>query len=296
MRRVDAFLSKQSRLWVICASWLLATVIAIADFFTGIQISLIFFYLIPVFVITWYAGRRMGVILSVAVALVWFGESFVNPQFVGPAIAFWNNSVRLGFFWLAVRLVGLLRNMLDRERKLARTDALTGALNWRAFHEIAAEEIERSRRYQHPFTVAYFDIDNFKKINDRFGHTVGDVVLQSVVDITSKTLRVNDSIARLGGDEFVILLPETDLDAAQAVLDRAQQRLHDTLLQQQWSVTCSIGAVTYHSPPESIDQMLQASDQVMYEVKQTAKNQIAIVVIDKNTAPLPPSLTSTSMS
>ncbi len=296
MRRIDAFLSKQSRLWIICASWLFAAAITAADLLTGVQISLLFFYLVPVFVITWYAGRRMGTILSIAVALIWFGESLAHPEFIGPAISFWNNAVQLGFFWLAVRLTGLLRDMLDRERKLARTDALTGALNWRAFTEVAIEEIERSRRYQHPFTVAYLDVDDFKRINDQYGHTVGDTVLQGVVDATCNTLRINDNIARLGGDEFVILLPETDLDAALAVLGRVQQRLQETMEQQQWPVTCSIGAVTYHSPPEGIDQMLQASDQIMYNVKQTTKNKIAIAVMNGHTDQAPQSLTPTSAS
>lgn len=296
MQKIDAFLSKRSRRWIICFCWLLAASIAAVDVLTGIQPSLLFFYLIPVCIITWYTGRWMGAILAVAVALVWFGESLAYPYFIGPVVAFWNNAVRLGFFWLAVRLVGLLHHMLERERKLARTDALTGALNWRAFSEMATDEIERSRRYHHPFTVAYFDIDNFKDINDQFGHTVGDTVLRNVVDATCKTLRLNDHIARLGGDEFVILLPETDLDAAQAVLGRVQQCLCDSMEQRQWPVTCSIGAVTYYSPPESIDQMLQAADQIMYSVKQTTKNKLAIVVIDENTPPLPQSLTSTSIS
>ncbi|HEU5011480.1 MAG TPA: GGDEF domain-containing protein [Roseiflexaceae bacterium] len=292
MRRIDAFLSKQSRLWIICASWLITALIVSADLLTGVQVALHFFYLVPVFIITWYAGRWMGAILSVAIAFVWFGESLTNPQFIGPAVAFWNNSVGLGFFWLAVRLIGLLRHVLDRERVLARTDALTGALNWRAFTEVANNEIERSRRYLHPFTVAYFDVDDFKKINDQFGHTVGDAVLQSIVNTTCKTLRINDNIARLGGDEFAILLPETDLDAAQIVLKRVQQQICDAMEHRQWPITCSIGAVTYHSPPETIDQMLQEADRVMYSVKQTTKNQIATLVIERKHATLEQSLIS----
>lgn len=283
MQKIDAFLSRRSRRWMICFCWLLAASIAVIDVLTGIELSLLFFYLVPVCIITWYAGRWMGAILVAAIALIWFGESLAYPHFIGPAIAVWNNVVRIGFFCLVVRLVGLLHHLLERERKLARTDALTGALNWRAFSELATDEIERSRRYQHPFTVAYFDIDNFKYVNDQFGHTVGDTVLRNVVDATCKTLRINDNIARLGGDEFVILLPETDLDAAEAVLGRVQQCLCDSMEQRHWPVTCSIGAVTYHSPPESIDQMLQVSDQIMYNVKQTTKNKLAIVVIDENT-------------
>jgi diguanylate cyclase (GGDEF)-like protein len=296
MRRIDAFLSRQSRRWVICASWLFAAALAVVDLLTGVRIALHFFYLIPVFVITWYGGRWMGASLSVAIALVWFGESLANLQFIGPVAAFWNNSVQLGFFWLAVRLVSTLRDVLDRERVLARTDALTGALNWRAFTELANNEIERSRRYMHPFTVAYFDVDNFKKINDQFGHSAGDAVLQSIVATTCKTLRVNDNLARLGGDEFVILLPETDLDAAQTVLERVQQHIGAVMQQHQWPVTCSIGAVTYHSPPATVDQMLQEADRMLYTVKQTTKDQIAIVVIDHHLGALQQSLASSQPS
>lgn len=277
MQGAHAYLSRLSRGWIIVVCWILVGLLALIDLATGIEWSLMLFYLIPVFIATWYVDTLFGAVLTGGLAVIWFAEALLYQLPTStPMMIFWNNTLQLLFFWLVIRLVGMLHQTLQRERMLARTDPLTGAVNWRAFQEIATAEIERARRYQHYLTVAYFDLDDFKDINDRLGHSVGDAVLRTVVDHMRLSLRTNDTVARLGGDEFVVLLPETNVEAAQASLNRIHERLSVTMQEQQWPVTFSGGAVTYQCPPETVDALLQGADQLMYEVKESGKDRIAI--------------------
>jgi diguanylate cyclase (GGDEF)-like protein len=164
---------------------------------------------------------------------------------------------------------------LEHERNLARTDYLTGAVNSRYFYEFVQTELDRVQRYEHPFTVVYIDLDNFKLMNDQFGHATGDVALQTIVRCAQQHLRKSDIVARLGGDEFALLLPETNQAAAQAALTKIQQIFLAEMQQHDWPVTLSIGALTY-SAPASItpDALLKMADSLMYRAKTSGKNTI----------------------
>jgi len=170
--------------------------------------------------------------------------------------------------------VSSLRISLEREREMARTDYLTQVANSRYFAEIASNEIKRAGRYLHPFTVAYLDIDDFKSVNDRWGHSTGDQLLALVADTIRSNIRATDSIARLGGDEFVFLLPETGYDAASVVIQKVNQSLQAAMGRKGWPVTFSIGVVTFRTPPDSVDGMIRVADAFMYSVKHSGKNRI----------------------
>jgi diguanylate cyclase (GGDEF)-like protein len=160
------------------------------------------------------------------------------------------------------------------EKNLARKDMLTGAANRRLFFELAEVEIRRSRRYKHPFTLAYIDLDNFKKVNDTQGHNAGDNVLKVVVETIRKNIREIDLISRLSGDEFVILLPETNLSQAKVVIERTQKGLLFAMQKNSWPVTFSIGVITFEKVPSTADEMVKVADNLMYEVKKSGKNNI----------------------
>lgn len=122
-----------------------------------------------------------------------------------------------------------LEAALIKEQELARIDPLTHVSNRRAFYELAEIEIVRARRNGCPLSVAYMDVDNFKFVNDDLGHATGDLVLVTIASTLRSELRASDIVARLGGDEFAILLPETDAESAQAVLDKLRARLLATV-------------------------------------------------------------------
>ncbi|MBD0328322.1 MAG: GGDEF domain-containing protein [Pyrinomonadaceae bacterium] len=178
----------------------------------------------------------------------------------------------LPFFLFVNHLVSELRATLKNLEKLARTDNLTGLTNRAFFLDILNCEIEKSLRHQEPLTLAYIDVDNFKQINDRFGHNFGDRLLQIVAHTTTNTLRKVDVIARIGGDEFAILLPRTSYVSAEVVLKRVQKSLLCSMQQENLSVTFSIGAVTFERPPGSVNEIIEIADNLMYSAKNKGKN------------------------
>ena len=142
-------------------------------------------------------------------------------------------------------LAAAQRDWLARERAISRTDGLTGLLNGRGFYEAAAVELARSTRYRHPLTLAYVDLDDFKSINDRFGHARGDAVLVAVARAMRRACRSTDLVGRVGGDEFVVLFPETGRDAAETALVKLRSRVEEAASQHGSRVTASIGSVSF---------------------------------------------------
>jgi diguanylate cyclase (GGDEF)-like protein len=118
------------------------------------------------------------------------------------------------------------------------------------------------------------DIDDFKEVNDRFGHSVGDTLLRTITETIKSDVRSIDTVTRLGGDEFAILMPETGSEAACAVVDRIQMSLLSIVRQNNWPVTFSIGVATWTTPPHTVDEMVNRADTLMYEVKSSGKNRI----------------------
>ncbi len=167
-----------------------------------------------------------------------------------------------------------LQEAVQRERTLANTDHLTGAANARHFNEVAGREIERLRRYGQAFTLCYMDLDNFKAVNDRLGHSVGDAVLCEVTAAIATHLRATDLLARLGGDEFVLLLPQTDEAGARATADKLRQEVSHRMAARDWAVTLSVGVLTCRQAPASVDDLLRAADRLMYGAKGEGKNRI----------------------
>ena len=163
--------------------------------------------------------------------------------------------------------------------RLASTDALTGLTNRRRFLEIFEKECSRIQRYGGALTLLMFDIDHFKRVNDTWGHSAGDVVLRKVASETHLVLRMVDTAARIGGEEFVILLPETELSGAFLIADRLRLLVADTAVEQDQgppiSVTISIG-VAMIGLDESAESLLSRADQAMYQAKNNGRNRVEI--------------------
>lgn len=167
-----------------------------------------------------------------------------------------------------------LRLSLNKEKQLARIDALTGAHNRRAFYEMMQRERNRAHRHKRPLTVAYIDLDNFKEVNDSFGHHAGDSVLIAVAEVMARNLRQADFVARLGGDEFAIVLPESGPEQARPVITKIHMRLMDSMKENGLPVTFSIGAVSFLTFLGSVEEMLQKADELMYFVKSHGKSNV----------------------
>lgn len=169
-----------------------------------------------------------------------------------------------------------LESELEQTSQLVRHDQLTGTLNRHGLEETFAKEQARSRRHEAPLCLALLDIDNFKKLNDAFGHQAGDEALIHLAALCRDALRPQDTVARYGGEEFVILLPETGLDEATAALNRLQRELtrriflHDS---QKILITFSAG-ITQVQPGDDQAQAIRRADEAMYQAKETGKNKV----------------------
>jgi diguanylate cyclase (GGDEF)-like protein len=163
-------------------------------------------------------------------------------------------------------------------QQLATLDPLTELANRRHFFALARTEFERSLRYGHPLSAMMLDVDNFKKINDRYGHAAGDQVLRVVAAQCCTTLRGVDIIGRYGGEEVIVLLPETERDGARQVAERLRQSLAQTAISIEGGtllITSSLGVAT-RDPGDDMDleTLIDCADQALYIAKQTGKNRV----------------------
>lgn len=245
--------------------------IGIVDLSISNDIKHSFLYLLPIAFVTWFSGIRFGLVTSLLCAGFWS----INHIVENPFITSWN-LVSTGFFFAAIAaLMNKTRHLWENEKKLSRTDDLTGAKNLRAFAEAVEYEILRSKRDGLPFSLAYIDLDNFKLVNDTYGHTVGDKLLMTVVSSIVKNLRKTDVIGRLGGDEFTIFFPETDQSAVQVVMLKVTQELTKMMELARWPTTFSVGVITCQGGGDhDFNQLITFADRLMYEVKHTGKNNI----------------------
>ena len=256
-------------------------ILGIIDYLTGVELSLSFFYLIPVAIAAWALGKYSGLGYSVLSATVWLVSNLLSGLiFSNMFFGVWNTLIRFGFYGVVTILMTELHSALEEERLLANTDPLTGALNRRSFNELAEKKMIHAEVNGHPYTVVYIDLDNFKPINDKQGHSIGDLVLKAVVDTIQKQIRVADIFARFGGDEFAILLADIGQDDAKRIVQRLRKVLLEKMDMHVWDVTFSIGALTFLTMPHSVEEMVRLTDELMYEVKVDGKNAIKYSVYE----------------
>ncbi|CAN5793876.1 diguanylate cyclase [soil metagenome] len=169
-----------------------------------------------------------------------------------------------------------LEDKLAHMSELVREDQLTGSLNRRGLDDVFEREADRADRRGTPLCAAMLDLDNFKKLNDTYGHSAGDEALVHLVRIVKQTLRSIDVIARYGGEEFLIVMPETSLDEAAQAMTRVQRELTTHFFSandQRLFITFSAG-VALRASHEAQDSVVKRADKAMYEAKKTGKNRV----------------------
>lgn len=170
----------------------------------------------------------------------------------------------------------IVRNAQELER-LATTDGMTGIYNRRHFMTLADREWNKARRYDRPLSLLMMDVDNFKSINDTYGHPAGDGVLVHLANLLGSGKRAPDVLARIGGEEFALLLPETDLSQAYVLAERLRHNAatHPLLAGDQMiKPTISIGISVQSPEVLSISQLMSAADRALYNAKRTGRNRV----------------------
>lgn len=257
-------------LLIIGGLWMIA--ISAADYVAHSHYLLEFspFYLVPISFFSWFIGKRAGI--SVGILSAGIG-SFIRLRNVPRAVAFWDALIWCALYLTATFIIIQLKGLYQRERDLSRIDPLTRIANRRAMFEAASQAKRLAERNRAPLSICYIDVDNFKRVNDRFGHNAGDHVLTAVAATIAAALRPSDSVARVGGDEFVVLLPGANQDDAAGIMRRVEQELEHEMKQHRYPVTFSIGIASFISPLGSVPDMLAEADQAMYARKSRSRHR-----------------------
>lgn len=272
----------------VCLGW--------ADVVTGPELAFSLFYLVPIFVSAWWLGWLSTAIIAFTSGVAWLeAEVILRPEQAGGVLA-WNGLTRGVIFFVVGMLVCRMRaqgarlsslnqalaESLRREEGLARTDPLTGLPNRRAFREELSGLLSRSRRSGQPMAVLWLDLDNFKQLNDRYGHEAGDQALRAVAELLHRALRLEDAVARLGGDEFAAVL----LGLSPADAEAAGLRLRDGVaaLGLAWPearLGASVGVAWIARPPEDAVSLLREADAAMYQGKALGKGQVVLLQLSE---------------
>ena len=171
-----------------------------------------------------------------------------------------------------------LRVEIERSDYLANRDYLTGSFNRRYMMEKLKDEHLRFKRHEKPFTIGIFDLDNFKLFNDTYGHDCGDFILIALTKLIVENIRVTDSFARWGGEEFICMLPETDLQKAEVLINKVRKMVNATKfnfnnIEMSVTFTCGLSQI---EKDENIDKCLVRADKALYVGKNNGKNQVVI--------------------
>jgi diguanylate cyclase (GGDEF)-like protein len=266
------------------------------DTLLGERVHTVLFYLLPILLVALTLSRRWVILTALLASLTWTAVQFHTSGFAHPVSVIWNEAAALTIYLLVGLSLARLRlqrqsleaanarinELLAAEQRDSRTDSLTGLPNRRHFNETLELEIARSRRDHHPFCLLYLDLDNFKLVNDRHGHVVGDEVLKLVAEALRRNLRASDVPARLGGDEFAALLWHAEYDGAEHAGHRVMHAVREfAAAYTDCNFSASIGIAWFQRPPADPDEALDEADAAMYEAKQT-KDRVVIVNVERD--------------
>ncbi len=265
------------------------------DYLTGPWLSFALLYVAPVLAAAWWLGRAPTVTAGLTASVAWFFAEAWNRRSEPTRDLLWNGGSRLvmliamGLMVVRIRADrerlyaanAQLAGLLDSAQRLARTDPLTGLPNRRAFLERLTDELARSKRSGGPLCVAYLDVDNFKRLNDRKGHAEGDEFLTGVAQAIRDTVRSSDVAARLGGDEFAVLFIDAKPGTTEALAQRLLQRIRgmgDRYPDLDLGV--SIGMAHFDASPADAEEILQRADAAMYQAKSAGKHRFSLWAAD----------------
>lgn len=254
------------------------------DLLSGPHFGMSLFYLLPVLAVAWARGVRASLVVAVAASAAWLAADRALQEQIGLAVSIWNGVTRLTIF----SVVGVLTAVIVRDRLrlkeallasevTARTDAVTGLANLRAFVEEVDIEVARCRRQNRPACVIYIDLDNFKKVNDLYGHQAGNEALGRIASVLVDERRKEDLVARLGGDEFGLILTNADQSAAEDVAQRIVDGVAGVASHYPGSALGASAGVALFCPADGDAQaILRTADDAMYEAKAQGKGQVVI--------------------
>ncbi len=226
---------------------------------------------------------QMGKVRSIILAPLYYGEQVLGTLLLTSEQpnAFSESNLRLLASFAATTTAALQNAILHSEiKQMAVTDPLTGQYNRRAFFDLGQREMERFIRFNHPLSAVMIDLDNFKQVNDTYGHSVGDHMLRAMAERCQANIRETDIFGRYGGDEFALLLPDTDQQTAVHIANR----IRESLTSAPWMtergpvhVSASLGVVHATREHHLLEDLLADADKALYEAKEKGRNRVEVL-------------------
>jgi diguanylate cyclase (GGDEF)-like protein len=262
-------------------------VVAVIDTLIAHQLSLSAVHVLTVVAASWYGG----LVPALAIAGVAVADAALHTARSGASeglgLVVTGGLIEFTVLTITALAIARVRRIICVQAHRARHDSLTGALSRGAFQHIAERELRRVSRHGGPVSVAYFDIDDFKVVNDTRGHAEGDRVLRLVADSVVRSVRAGDAFARVGGDEFVLLLPDADAVDAAGVVRRVVHAVRAAPIGGRSRVGLSVGVATFREPPEAVHDMVTHADELMYRAKHAGGDRVVGAVIHPASTPWP---------
>lgn len=245
--------------------------IGFVDYASGPEIGFSLFYLAPVVAAAWYVGRGAAVFVALTAAVCWFTADYLIRVSVG--LSLWNGLTRLVIYTGQGLLVATLREDRRREARLARTDAVTELANSRSFYE----SLDEAAAEDGTIGAMFIDLDNFKRVNDHFGHAAGDAVLKRVALAMCKAVRDTDVVARIGGDEFAVLLHGVDEKTSASIAVRTIEGIRAIARDYEGTdFGASVGIAIPREGRVAPANLIRIADEALYEAKQKHKGAFVI--------------------
>jgi diguanylate cyclase (GGDEF)-like protein len=277
---------KQRKDHLYIAAVIFALVTAIIFYFSkenwAEQRSLLDLYYFPVLVAAVALGWRWGLLYGISATFLGVILHFVMPQAAGwprelITAAFIIRTILLNFIALVCGyLADLERRESEQIRALATLDSLTNLYNQREFTRRLTEEIARAKRYSYSLCLLILDIDNFKTVNDTYGHQVGNLVLKKIADTLRNSVRNVDCVARYGGDEIAIVGRVNDAAGAQTLAERLRKSIENTKISlpsgKELQLTISVGVSVYPQDCSTVDEIVTSADKALYTAKLLGRN------------------------
>ncbi|MGZ3158587.1 MAG: GGDEF domain-containing protein [Burkholderiaceae bacterium] len=255
-------------------STLMLVVIALADYFSHVELTMSPWYSFPCFLMDWRIGRKAALAYAIFATVLQLligvtgTHAYPNNYYLVADLV-----LNLGFCLVLIWIIAKFRLALEMENILSRSDFLTRLANRDSLLEGLANEIHRCQRQGNMLTVAMIDFDTFKRFNEKRGHSVGDLLLSATAQLLGDRFRSTDIIARTGDDEFMLILPTSSSDIIESKLHALRKELDNLLLVRGWELTVGMAALVFTAAPESSEQIMQDIELLMQEVKQKGKNQ-----------------------
>lgn len=247
--------------------------IGFLDHLTGHEISLSIFFLIPISLIVISVNFWAGAFTAVVSSVIWYYNDVTTGIKASHwLVPVWNAVMRMGYFILHSFFLSRYIMQIQLNRKLACTDPLTGAYNSRYLNEKMNELKKQNNKKQHNLSVIFFDMDNFKQVNDEKGHAEGDQLLITFVRIVQRYIPESGFLARIGGDEFALILDGKNFAETREIVAKIMHEATAAFAFHAWPASLSSGCVT--GPMRTgYAKLSQLADHLLYQAKKAGKNQ-----------------------